>query len=501
MKTVTIQYFGNGMVNNIYGGGVGEFSVAKGFDVLTYPNRLFPLPSMQTATSGTLIGNMMVGLDGLVYGSGKETPNPTKGNIWKATAGSATWTELGNAASGELIDYSLLVHYKENDATEDILYSCTTGIRSIESSNVTTGSTHALTYSTMCQGYVHPVDNIMYFGYTTSTTSCIGRNNASVYTDVALALPRRYRPIGLTKYGDYLAIGCTSFASGAIPGSGIDTSVVYLWARDISLTTIQETIQWGDDCLQILNNLDGALIGVSKIESNTASGFSIKVYAGGQVQTVKEILINSASTTITINQGVNYIHKHRLYFSVDVPGSGTSPVYKGLWSIGRNESGRWTLNLERITTTDGSMGSCITAVQAIDYLHTATGAAGTMTTQFSGSTKSTDYVNPSIYESTINPGMPDEDKIFKKKLVSVACHYLPLPTTGQVIMKYRVDSDGGAWTTIVTETADGVAFTEMPSAAGTSFTDGRNYEFRIESTGYAQITGFSYKYDILKTNI
>jgi hypothetical protein len=487
---VTINNFNGGMTSDLYSGQVGEFSIAKGFDTLSYPNRLFPIPSTQTATASTDIGLMIVGNDGNIYGIGTETASSAP-DIWKTTGPSATWTELTNTAVAGTQENNLLVHYKENHATQDLLYSYSAGIMSAESGNSTTGTAHTLTHTTMCQGFIHPLNNKMFFGYTTTTASYVGQNASGSWSDTALTLPTRYKPVSLTQYGNYLAIGCTSHSAGLFTGNSVDTSVVILW--DMVSTTWQEIIPWGTDALGVLNNLNGVLVGVSMVQGTTKNGFNIKGYVGGQPEIIKEYLINSGTQSNIINVGVNFINKNRLYFSVDLFGDGDEPVLKGLWSIGKTGN-RWSLNLETIPTTDGTTVSVLYATCYLDYFHFTHTALGTLTTQYSGATKASHFTTPSIFESVVNTNMPEVDKLGRKSLMSVTCTYLPLPASGQVVASYRVDSDRGAWKEIFTETTNGKVRTRKTRATLANFTDGYNYEFRIESIGFAQITGFSYEY-------
>lgn len=502
MKTIPITTFGGGMVNDLHTGNKSNFSIAKNFDTIMYPNRLFPLPSMQAATSGTGVRNMIVGNDGVIYGLGIESASGTASTIWKTTSLSTTWTELTNDAGTGIDTSSLLVQYPENDTTKDLLYSIPTGIRMVESGNISTGSTHSLTHTTMSQGFIHPKDNIMYFGYQTTTATYIGLNNAGAWIDTALQLPKKYQVTSLTNYGNYLAIACTSFASGVIPGSNSNTSVVFLWDRDTSLATVAEVVNWGDNSLQVINNLDGMLVGISKKESATAAGLVIKGYTGGEPFVLKKIFATTTSTTVTINSLVNFIHNEKLYFSVDIPGSSDSPVYKGLWSFGKPIGGSYAVTLERFATTDGSNASVLSAVFALDYLHCVHTAAGTLTTQFAGNTPTTDYGTASVYESIINPDMADLDYIQDKQLYAVYATYYPLTAGQTVTFKYRVDAAlNGTWINVFTETATGETKTEMVIAlSGDQFTSGQNFEFRLESTGRAQITSFGYRFGPLQSN-
>lgn len=504
MKSITVSNFGNGMSNDLYSGGLGEFSISKNFDILTYPNRLFPLPSMKAATTGTGITNMVVAGDGNVYGLGYESASGTSNSdIWKATPGSSTWTELPNCAGTGLptANQQLLVYYKENHATQDLLYSIPAGIRSVESGNVTTGQTFSLTYTTMTQGVIHPLNNTLFMAYTNTTNSYVASKlTTASWSFTALTLPAHYTPTSVSPYGNYLAIACTIYSSGAAVQGGINNSVLILW--DMVSTTWQEIVLWGDDALLAINNLNGVLIGVSTLQSTLKSGIFIKGYSGGQPEILKKIQINSASTVVAINQKVNFIHNNRFYFSADLPGSGNEPILKGLWSLGKGENGRWALNLERIPTADGTNASLISAVLATDYFH-AIHTTNTATVQFLGTTPSTDFINSSIHESIVNPEMPENDKVINKQLSSFSIKLLPLTSSGQVIVKYRVDSDRGAWTTIFTKTSTSpntnLVFYSSPKPSSGQFRAGFNYEFRIESTGGAQITGYSYEYKPLTT--
>ena len=84
--------------------------------------------------------------------------------------------------------------------------------------------------------------------------------------------------------------------------------------------------------------------------------------------------------------------------------------------------------------------------------------------------------------------------------MGIALHYVPLQSGASAVLKYR--TDGGAWTTVFTETTAGAVVTERTKdATGTAFTAGRNFEFRIESTGGAEILGLSYRYETLSTNL
>lgn len=533
MITVPITRFDGGMADDYTRGSEGQFSVSKHFDILSYPRRLQPLRGMTTeSTTDSKIGNIIVA-DNRLYGVGTDPNNPNNGKLWvrsdSATTSSgfsygagSTWRSLTNdQLSGAVIrstDYQFLVHYPDaegNDTsnTRTIFWASTNLLIASSTIGSVSTSTQSLNFATISQGFVHPKDKRLYFGYQTTATegsqTYIGRisPNSTPFGSVnftALELPRQYRVYSICDYGNYLAIACTT------PGGTINnSSVVILWDRDETLATISEIIPWGSGDFKVLNNLYGSLIGISTNSSaSSGSGTTqdsdsviIKQWAGGTEPVVlKEITATRSTSTApscSINENVNFIHKYRMYFSVNIVNGGSVPAYYGLWSIGKNDAGGYSVTVERIATNDNSDTGVLAAAISGDFVSMAHSTVGNLTYTTNGSGYS--YGATSVYESTINPEM-QEDHIFRKKqLKYVWCSYPPLPTNASVVMQYRVDgSPTTTWTTIFTETGDGVVRTERTKAGSTEFTSGVKYEFRITSTDGAIITDWGYKYEVLE---
>lgn len=538
MATIPIKYFGSGMSDDYAYGGQGEFSVSKHFDILSYPRRLQPLRSMTTeSTTDSAIGNLIVGSNGRMYGVGVDPSNPTNGKLWvrsdnattssgSSYGASSTWRSLtSDQLSGVVLrnasysdsDYPFLVDYPDFGNVRTMLWASTNVLVASDPLGASSATTTALSFSTISQGFVHPKDKRLYFGYQTGSSTYIGRisSNATAFSSVnftALQLPNNHRVYSITDYGNYLAIGCTT-------PNGL-SSVVFLWDRDETLTTLSETINWGAGQLKVLNNLKGALVGVNTMSANTTGtvqdmdGIEVKLYLGGaEPTTVKQIKAQRLTTTApscVLLERVNFIRNDRLYFSANVVNGGTAPAYYGLWSFGKNRNDSYALTIERMATNTGTETGVFAAAMSGDFVAMAHTANGTLTATTNGNTLSSIYDATSVYESNINPEMPTLDTEKKKKLMSVYCTYLPLPTDATVVMQYRVDVSanasgstlGNGWTTIFTETGNGVVFTErVKDAAGSSFTDGRKYEFRITSTDGAIITGWGYRYKVEETNI
>lgn len=522
MPRVTINNFGNGTADDYTHAGVGQSAISKHFDILTYPRRLQPIRGMgntsPTEPSSTGLGAIILGSNGLFYGIGD---TGSQGRLYKkvGTGASDAWTAFttnqlsGAAISASAGHYDFLVHFPEMGATRKLFWSSTNLlVASDPADGGASADTDVLTFSTIGQGLVHPKDKILYFPYQTSSATLIGKitshasDSFGTVNYTAFTLASRYRSYCLSYYGDYLAIPMTT------TGGGVDGSLVGLWDRDTSLTTLNETIPWGEGSLKVLNNLNGNLIGISEFPDPTGNGtidqakIQIKVYSGGGSPTqIKEIIaqkINSSTPSCTINPRVNFVKNNRLYFSVNVVHGGTAPAYYGLWSVGLNKNNIWTVTLERLATNDGSDTGIIAAGLKGDFLTCVHTAVGTITDSINGSSPTTTFTATSIYETGVNPDMPDGDKCVQKQLKTVYLKHLPLLSSGQIVVKYRVDSlQDDSWTTIITQSTDDSVSTEATSVSGLNFTMGRNYEFRFESTGGAVITDFGYEYDKIQTLI
>lgn len=510
MKTIAVNFFGRGMANDIFSAQNGEFATLRNFDIYSYPNRLFPLPSMANDTSGTLIGNIIVGHDGNPYGVG-DSGSPG-GALYKRI--SANWSILSNSKDFGTVLYNFIVDYARN-GSKYIFFAVKNGSDIIINAVDPVGnssSQHTLSGATLIgQGFVHPKDQILYIPYQTAsgtfiaTYNGLGFETSGNWNATAFTLPSQYIVSGLTNYGDYLAIACATTTGGAVSNSSINSSVVFLWDRNPSNPLPNESIEWGDNSLQVLQNLNGVLIGVSAFLSNDYSTIQVKGYAGGEVELLEEISAikqTSTSPTITINQNVNFIHRNRFYFSADIVGGSTSPVQKGLWAFGKNENGNWAVTVERFASTDGSDVSVLAAAYWFDYLLACHTSVGTLTIQQNTGTLSTDFGSPSIFESSVNPNMPDVDKFQRKQLQSVRAIFLPLTSSGQIVMKYRADSQFATdWKTMFTKTAisptTDLAFYDVPKPISGQFRAGTHYDFRVESTGGAVFIGFLYTYLVL----
>lgn len=516
MPVVSITNFGNGIARDYSNGNLGECSMCGDFDILTYPRRLQPLRNLSVGNepTNTTLGKIIVGYDGLMYGIGNDLGNPANGELYLRTGfGSGNvWDDFTTQQlSGAGAVYDFLVHWAESGASSgrNLFWASTNTLSA--SKEGASATNYSLTFSNIGQGLVHPKDKKLYFPYQNSTTTLIGilsphaNDFGGVGTPWTAFSSTRYRAYCLTYYGDFLAIPFTQAVGG-----GVNRSIMALWDRDTTLATFNETIPWGEGSLKVANNLNGYLIGISE-SLNTSEGnphssdmakIQIKVYAGGAEPTlVKELVVQKISSTTpsaTLNPRVNFIHDNRLYFSANLVGGGQD--YYGLFSVGKNNEGIWTVVRENV-----SAGGVLAAEKTGDFVSVVDGTLGNIESSlYSTTIDGSSFGNTASYESCINPEMPEEHKRKTKKLVGVYARYLPLPVAGEVSFYYRVDSTkADSWVQIFNETINSAVRTEklFEHTDQKQLKSGVNFEFKITSIGGAIPVEYGYKYEVTNSEI
>ncbi len=518
MKRAIISSF-LGMAQNKLAGAAGEFAFSKHFDILSFPKWLKPVRGMSADTANTGIGNIIVGSDGFLYGVGTDPNNPGLGKMWVRSSyggGSAYATMTPqNQLSGAAVNYDFLVEWPDSGATRSLLWASTNLLVASQLETAAAGgtATSALTFTSIGQGIVHPKDSKVYFPYRTTTQPYIAiiRPNGTIFGDITttlITLPKLYRAYCLSHFNNYLAVPLANNAGDAAPNS----SEVQFWDLDTTLTQPQDTLPWGAGQLKVLNNINGELIGISQIGANNAqdsASIVIRTWSGGPTPQVIKTLTalrapssNGGGVSVAINPRVNFIYNNRLYFSINLtPNDGKQTNRYGLWSVGRDKNtGAWSVTQEMVATNTNTETGVIAAAISSDYVSMVHTAAGTLTYTKNGDTVAASFGATSIYESLINPEMPEADKVLYKKLYNIRIRCLPLPTGAQIVLKYRIDSDGddADWVTATPTytTTDGVAFKASNSTSSVPLGGGYNFEIRLESTGGATPTAILYDYDV-----
>lgn len=514
----TINRFDGGVINDPRDPQENTARVVSNFDVLTSPRKMTPYRSSEsgddaptTSTKRNFAIALRTGTTYSLYALGVVSGANRAEVLYKdLTTGAATdlddnaWAApTANQSPAGATNFNLFVYYRR----VGLIIGARAGTNFWAFSP--TGSAwddsyNTVTYTEVGQGLVHSKDDILYVPYYNNAGAAAAKSfiaskaGGAAWNNTALTLPDHLIPTSISEYGNYLAIACT-------PASGIGNSRVFLWDRDSTLTTLSETIDWGPGSLAILEEIDGALIGISQrggtggsFTNNPAGTIShrdriiFRILIGNQAIKFLELQANhagSANTTLLplYKQKVD----NRLYFQMLIELNGA--VRDGVWSIGRSAFGspfaliheRTSNNNTALTTSDGLRGFFMVG----DFLFQSYISTDHSTTKTDdGST----YSHNSVYESkTFNGGDPS----FYKDLMEVTVTTEYMPTAGQITLAYRVD-ENTAWTTIFTNSTDNsISHTAVNiESSGASLPKAyREIQFRILSTGNAEVTGLSFK--------
>lgn len=465
---------------------IGVVRTAKHFDILTRPKSLTPFHSQVTGDSAPTTHQFddFLYYNSNVYGAGIDGSTGKITIHYKSDFNSTTWNSFsnnagttGNPIRGVFIEY----HGKAYGFYEDgRVWANDLAGGAWADTSTTIGSTAVIGSIAAC---VHSKDDCLYM----ATKNVVGRNNNGTWTTAALTLPVRYVITSMCEYGNYLAIACKPLYSGK--------SVVYLWDRDSSLNTISDVLDFGFGNLQIIEQVEGELIGISLRQDPLTLGIGnnrivFRHYVSGVGGVIFRELLASSAVGLQLIYGQKF-NANRLYFLAGI--TIDSVLHNGVWGLGKNQYGRWSVWFDKLPNNDtaiaaNSLRGFFVLGEFTFIAYTDSGYKLTQTT----STTSV-YTGSSLIETVINPLMPLVDKSKKKQIVGIAVSYEPILSGGQVICKYKVD--GRSWTTIFTETTTGVVATEK----NFSSVIGRDFEFRVESTGGVVINEIKYDYKNQKT--
>jgi len=523
MKPVIINRFDGGLTNDPRDRTSNVVKALTNFDAFSNVHKLTPFRDSENGDSSSatnlITSFSMAKTSGTspadvynLYGLGS-TSNKAK-IYYKdlATAlGNATWTSTSNNVSAAgTVSPNLFVHYSRSNSgsavnNSGIIFGAKavggagstiwgydpTGLTAFEEDwPLNVGAVASPTMYRVAQGLVHSKDDVLYIPYDNKIMS----NDNDTWTVAALTLPSfGYIPC-ISEYRDFLAVALA-------PLAGVGPNYVYLWGRDASTATTAEKIYWGEEQLAFIEELEGMLVGVSIANTSLRHNNRLvfRVYDGYSARKVLEITapLNGSSSSITIDGNATAKQKinNRFFFSATITIDGVAR--KGVWSFGRNPSGQWTLIHERTPNNDSASTTGTTGfIYVSDYLFQV------YDTAMSKTNDQLSYTATSILETVVNPNMDPRDMSRLKQLVGASLSFEKFPSGGTAVVKYRVDATtawSSATTVISYSTAGDYIVEQTKDNAGTEFTAGREYEFRIESTGGVEITELKYTYENLES--
>lgn len=503
MNTVILNKFDGGIAEDLRTHNTDESEYSLNFDIFRNPHKLTPFPdSVQCSLTG---GQSMndVQLNDVNFNSqyivatGYESNVSTKASFYLADATNSIFTKDLTTALADYVSGSL-VFYKGN------LYCLTlTGgnytLNKYDGFAITSIGTITLSTTLKARPFVHPEDNVLYI----VQGSIISSYDGTTLTSYSSILPTGIFVVGLTQYGNYLAIATTT-ASG-------NKAYTYLWGRDGTLNTLQGQIDFGEDEIIFIQNLDNILFAFTAPNGyyNTVSNkrLTVKAYSGGAVQTIKVIDSDDFLGTTYLSgipRWFPLVSNGKIYFC---PTATTSAMVSlspnSIYVFGKNGDGKYVLAKDRYIS-NGDTGantplfiSGLSKIGDIVYCAYSLAAFGNVKLTVSNLSSPT-YVANSIYRTTINPNMLIDDRYKNKQLDWVRISYTGA-SSGITALKYSVD--GSSMTSIISDSnTAGEKVTEASAeSTGKSFMAGREFQFQIESTGGSQIKEIAYGYTILPT--
>lgn len=496
-----INRFDGGMAEDLRTTATNQCASSVNFDIVTNPHKLKPYsdPVAETHASGPMtdyaITDVAVlnisGTTPTVYGMGRLNSGSTSVAIFKKSSTSditAQWS-ASLATSGVRSPGSLLSYF-DTTAGVDKLYFVNGGAFGVFTDPSTIGTVGSLvgpyTANLYPKPYRHPIDNTVYLG----AANKVYKFDAVTYTSATLlhTFGTNFEVQSFTEWGNYLATGGRYFGRDK-------KSSVYLSNRVLPNDGAQQVIDWGEGSLVAIENIGGSIVGISYTED--VGGYStilsyklyIKVWSGGEVQTVREIE-TKRTDEIKIWKAK---HDDKLYFGYDTD--------RSIYVVGRNKLGDWFVTGDRYYTPTGSYitgtFNGISFVGDVAFIaYQDGGTTGYLVRQGTGST----YALTSYYNTTINPNMEVAHRTLRKKLKNIRIAYTAEANNGTVGVGFRQDSQTAAFTSIVAKTqataGEYVIHADM-TEAGEAFDEGYEFQFQFTSTGNVSIKQFEYEYDIV----
>jgi len=484
--TVKIDRFDGGISNDLRTNDHTKFAITEHFDTHTYHLRLKPYRSHEAdeQSKTPLIRKFVAGertasgtpvLWGLGESSGK--PALVFHNITPETPG---WSTPADNAAANNVNFNFVFYYSNQVfgmQTNGDLFSYDT-----VNATMTDQDQDFSAFTTFAEPVHHPADDRAYF----FTDNVVHKLNNTTWSLSVLTLPTNQRIVDATPYGNYLAIACTPKGNSTYARSNI----VYLWDRDSSLTTISNKIDFGRGTLKYIAELDGRLIAVvdkwvnSPEDADRAELVVLGATSASNSATVLNRIPSIGSTNVISSLKSKVVEDNILYFPFRLTNGIVSSVRDGIYSV--NSRGAITLEVvEEDLTDDDAVIDGISRLAGFWFIaHDADGSV-------ERTDDNSNYTYTSIYESLI---FDNGDVSINKKLLGVTVTTVPLPTAGQIVLQYRVNEES-SWTTIFTNATDNSVRHSAVNieSSGVNFNEYNEVQFRIQSTGNAEITSLKFE--------
>jgi len=470
-------------------------NIIQHFDNYSYPSKLLPHRDFEVDGSPESIFDgyritQFTEVNNVLYGVGQVSAADNHTQLYKRSDPTAlNWSSVTGGTHASSVESKVfLLGYK------NYLYGVNSG--GVWKFNISGASFTYNDYTTnvpTAPGLVFSKDDIMYI----PSNNLLLKNTdiAGTGWSVALTFPTNSQIVDLCEYGNYLAI-----AVNQTDGK----SIVYLWDRDSSLTTLSEKIEWGNMSIALIENIGGILVGISKsslsITSASPYKLTFKYWTGTRIVTFQEFDCTSFPTVLEKQKFNDLFYFLGVARTKNTSGgtAGVTSILAGLWKIFKKSDGTMTVSFDRFFRGDTQVapsddnhlkgfyrwGDIVYAA----YINPAD-------SKYTIWRSSASHGDTSIYESQIfNTG----DSSITKKLLGVTIMTEPLAETSSVTLKYRINAET-SWTTIFTEGTDNSISHSAVNieSSGATLPEYKEIQFRIESDLGAVITGLKFKEEII----
>lgn len=482
------SFFG-GLSDDPSGKNLSQFKASGNFDVFSLPNRLTPYRSLEADENdgSTSDGMKQYFLRDFRYASGSAKIYAMGQNgsgypkiVYKNDATTGNWilpsSSEGNGAvrNGCFFEYKDYMWFFQGN-TAVAKWGLLSGTPTITNlvANV------ASTITSVADGIIAADGN----GYMAYNNVVVRISTSGTVTDLAKTVPDNFKITSLSNYGRYMAIACAP----KLPYNG--ESKVFIW--DLSSDLFTDTIPWGEGDLQVLESVEGAIVGVTDRYLNNSAGAGkgalvVKVYQNGTPQVVKEIFTKSL-----VNKSMpqsKAVKNGRLFFSAKIMTNAAGTEYvEGIFSFGRKTS-QYPSALALDIVPEGVNTSGIQAFgTAGNFFFVAHSNDGSI----EKTNDSAVYAHTSFYETQ---DLDFDDPFSDKTLLSVKVSFSKITSGQSVTAKCKWD-DAMSFTTIGTFSTVGKTsrtFVNIEST-GLALPSGKELSLRFETTGGLEITGWSAK--------
>lgn len=478
---ILIDLFNGGISDDIREQTKSQFALTKHFDIFSNPHRLSPYRSFEDDTndgvSSTDLKQYEVSeflfsqVSGRLYGIGKQASFSRAKIFYKTDPSQGNWTLPATAEAGAGLQHGSFIEW----ASAIWFFQGSTQIGKWAIDSTVTDTVASVGGVGASPSIISPFDNNMYMFY---SNKVVRVTSGGSVTDDVVPLPTGYTIKGACLYENaYLAIAMNL-------GGTSGKSIVVLW--DPTLSNFSEVIDFGDGEIRAIANLEGQIVALMDVSMSTSYSFAggkltIKHYAGGAVETTKELkLTGLVSSGLFLQRCL--VKDGKVYFVAEI-------VYNGATSRGIFGYGRKNINAPYALTlalVDENASSIQGFGNVGDYWFLCENGDGSVR-------KSDDQANYTITSTMESQKYNGGDIAMRKKLHSVLATYAPLPAAGQVVLKYRKDEET-SYTTLFTETTDNAMATNMANGAAITLPEFKEIQFKIESTGGAEITSWGFRF-------